>query len=94
MAELEAMAARGAHAEALERLRSRGAAATTIERRWEGILLLHLGREDEAVALFRQCVFLEPEDPVHRRWLAVGLAAVGRDEDAERETRNALALER
>jgi len=94
MAELEALAARGAHAEALDRLRSRRSPATILDRRCEAVLLLHLGREAEALALFRQCVFLEPEDPAHRRWLAVGLAALGRNDDAERENRNALALER
>jgi len=47
-----------------------------------GILLLNLGRAEEAVRALQQCVFLEPEEPTYRRWLAVAFEAMNREEEA------------
>lgn len=83
----------GNYEEALSILRAQKARLSPPERLWEGILLLNMGREQEAVRVFRQCVYFEPGDPVYRRWLAAALDAVGQNIGAAREYRNASKLE-
>jgi chemotaxis protein methyltransferase CheR len=59
---------------------------------WRGIILLALDRAEEALRVFRQCVFLQPENAENRQWLAVAYESVGRSIEAEREFRNASEL--
>lgn len=68
-------------------------AKTPQRRYWEGILLFSLGRAQEAVALFQQCVYLEPRQAPYRRWLAIALEATGQAVAAARERSNADQLE-
>jgi chemotaxis protein methyltransferase WspC len=83
----------GKYEEALSILREQKTRLAPPERLWEGILLLNMGCEQEAVRVFRQCVYFEPNDPVYRRWLAAALDALGQNIDAAREYRNASQLE-
>ncbi|MFV2072422.1 MAG: CheR family methyltransferase [Thermoanaerobaculales bacterium] len=91
--EVGSLADAGEYQQALEAL-SRSETRTSPQRAlWEGILLLNLGREKEAVSCLRRCVFLEPNEPSFRRWLAVAFEATGRTAEAARENRNATELE-
>jgi len=83
----------GKYEEALSILRDQKASLAPPEQLWEGILLLNMGNEQEAVRIFRRCVYFEPADPVYRRWLAAALDAVGHNIHAAREYRNASKLE-
>ena len=91
--EVRELADAGKSARALEVLRDHGR-ETPREKFWEGMLLFDLGDVASSVRIFRQCVFLEPEDPSLRRWLATAYEADGRGDDAAREHRNAQELER
>lgn len=86
--EVRALADAGRYHEALKLLQE-GAWTETVEgRRWCGILHLALEHLDDAIRLFRQCVFLDPHEPSHRRWLAAAYEAAGLRDDANREIRN------
>jgi tetratricopeptide (TPR) repeat protein len=79
----------GRYTEALEVLSAEDVGLTIEGKLWQGILLLNLEQNEEAVRLFRQCSFLRPEVPEYRQWLAVTYEALGRTVEAEREFRNA-----
>jgi Flp pilus assembly protein TadD len=44
--------------------------------------------------MFRQCVFLSPEESEYRYWLGVAYEATGRTVEAEREFRNSMEVEK
>jgi chemotaxis methyl-accepting protein methylase len=93
MSDIEDLANKGRYEDALEALLSRGTALPPAQKLWEGILLLNLERFQEAIKVFRHCVFLEPEDPSYRRWLAAALDSAGCSPEAAREYRNARNIE-
>lgn len=93
VSEIEDLANKGQYEAALEMLLSLGSGLTPVQKLWEGILLLNLDRIQEAIRVFRHCVFLEPEDPSYRRWLAAALDSAGYKSDAAREYRNARNIE-
>jgi chemotaxis methyl-accepting protein methylase len=93
LVQVRSWADQGRFAAALDLLRSGAAASSPEGKLWQGILLLNLEREQEAVGFFRQSVVLKPEDADYRRWLAVAYQAANRPADAQREFRNADELE-
>lgn len=90
--QVRVLADAGNYGQALAALDAVPGDATAEPRLWRGILLMALERPGDAVASFRQCVFLEPNRAPYRRWLAVAYESSGRMRDAERERRNALHL--
>jgi chemotaxis protein methyltransferase CheR len=93
LATVQAWADQGRFSAALDLLRSDASAGSPEGKLWQGILLLNLDREQEAVGFFRQSVVLKPEEADYRRWLAVAYQAANRTADARREFRNAEQLE-
>ncbi len=93
LARVKELADGGRYGEALHQLRSTQIISAEAQL-WEGILLLNLDDQEQALDRFRKCVFLAPEQPTYRRWLAIAFQAVGRLEDAAREHRNAHELAR
>ena len=93
LARVRSLADKGAYEQALEVLAQSEALTWPENILWEGVLLLNLGREKEAIDSLRKCVFLEPDEPSYRRWLAVAYEAMGRSAEATRENRNATELE-
>jgi Flp pilus assembly protein TadD len=91
--EIRDLADRGFYTDALEAALKPELAGTLEGKRWQGILLLALERNREAVAAFRKCVFLQPEEAEYRRWLSVALESSGRTSEAQREIRNATELD-
>lgn len=92
LARVEALADRGDYEQALELIGDHR--ETSAEARmWRGILLLNLERPQEALASFRQCVYLETHNPIYRRWMAATYEVLGLGEEAEREYRNLEELE-
>lgn len=91
--DVEDLANRGQYEAALATLSTRGSSLPPAQKLLEGILLLNLDRTQEAIKVFRHCVFLEPKDPSYRRWLAVALDAAGYKNEAAREYRNARNIE-
>ena len=92
LVQIESLADQGKYLMALEILRARVGSATLDEQRWEAILLLNLGRDEEAVSVLRRCVYLDPDDAVCRRWLEAAFRACGRSRRADREGRTAARL--
>jgi spermidine synthase len=69
---------------------------TSPERRFDalvrkGRLLAYLGRRDEAVALYREALAIDPTRADARAWLLAALAASGRNADVIPEYREILA---
>jgi Flp pilus assembly protein TadD len=56
-----------------------------------GWVLYRLGRTDEAVALLRRAVELQPESPLNRYHLAMALVKAGEKDEARRNLEAALA---
>ncbi|MDH5490352.1 MAG: hypothetical protein OEY14_00105 [Myxococcales bacterium] len=79
---VERLADAGRYAEALSRLEVEAGIDRIQAAFWRGILLMNLDRQDEAVASFRQCTFLEPDRVDYQHWLAVACEAVGRTAEA------------
>ncbi len=92
IAQAQAEADRGRYVEALSRLEELSVPLPVCARLLRGVILLNLGRVEEAVTLFKQCVFLEPRERAYRQWLAVAYEGLGRSEDAQREWRNVARL--
>jgi Flp pilus assembly protein TadD len=90
--EVRRLADTGQYHAALDAIEDHDGGTSVSGRLWKGILRLNLGDSDAAVSLFRQCVFLRPEEPDLRRWLAVAYEAVGKIKEAEREHRNAAEM--
>jgi chemotaxis protein methyltransferase WspC len=91
--DIEELANKGQYETALEALLSFGSNLPPAQKLWEGILLLNLDRVNDAIKVFRHCVFLEPEDPTYRHWLAVALDSAGHKTEAARQYRNARNIE-
>ncbi|MCP4899280.1 MAG: hypothetical protein GY906_20135 [bacterium] len=92
LATIRSLADNGQYQEALKALDLVPNEYSIEAKLWCGILQLALDQADEAVRLFRQCVFLRPEDAQYRQWLAVAFETVGCPREAEREFRNAVEL--
>lgn len=58
-----------------------------------GLTLFRARRYDDALAHFRRCVELEPEDPEYHNLLGQTQEALGRAEEAEASLRRAIALD-
>ncbi|MFP4601143.1 MAG: CheR family methyltransferase [Persicimonas sp.] len=86
------LADKGRYREALSYLESLESPLAVPVRLLKAVVLLNLERLDQALRLFKQCVFLEPDQPAHRQWLAVAYEALGRPEAAQREWRNLARL--
>jgi len=90
--QVQGLADRGAYEQALA-LIADDRDASAEQRMWRGILLLNLERPHEALAAFRQCIYLDPANPAFRRWMAATYELLGLGEEAEREYRNLSDLE-
>ncbi len=89
---VRALADRGKYREALTLLDTQPGPLPVTVRLLKGVIYLNLKQAGKAVDLFRQCVFLEPEERAHRQWLAVAYEALGWHREAQRELRNLAAL--
>jgi chemotaxis protein methyltransferase CheR len=93
LAQTRELADAGRYSDAIALLEDHEAGASVQGKLWRGILSLSLEHDEEAVRLFRQCVFLRPDVAEYHRWLGVALEAVGRTTEAARTHSNAAELD-
>lgn len=93
LAQTQELANAGRYTDAIALLENHDAGASVRGKLWRGILSLSLEHDEEAVRLFRQCVFLRPDVAEYHRWLGVALETVGRSTEAARAHQNAAELD-
>lgn len=93
IARAQELANTGRYSDAIALLEGHDAGASVKGKLWRGILSLSLEHDEEAVRLFRQCVFFRPDVAEYHRWLGVALETVGRSTEATRAHQNAAELD-
>jgi len=93
LAKTQELANAGRYSDAIALLEGHDAGASVKGKLWKGILSLSLEHDEEAVRLFRQCVFLRPDVAEYHRWLGVALETVDRPTEAARAHQNAAELD-